>query len=183
MKKNTIAAGGLFAALATAFIQFHEGEKNYVYLDPVGIKTWCTGETNETLGKKIVVGKTYFTDEECGKILEKNLQKYNKPLEKLDYDLDDGAHLAFLDFTFNAGITRFESSSMMKRLKIGEVREACDAILKYKYAQGVDCSKSSKCSGVWKRRYNEWAVCTGKIGVSEFLISVGKLPKAAPDDL
>jgi len=179
--KNKIIAGSLTAALAAAFIQYHEGTKNYVYADPVGVKTWCTGETKITLGKPIVVGKTYFTDEECAQILEQSLQKYNKPLETLTYELERGPHIAFLDFTLNAGETTFNKSGMMRNLRVNDVKAACDYLLKYKYAQGYDCSKSSKCKGVWQRRFNEWQVCTKKITVEEFLLRVGKLPKEYVD--
>lgn len=179
--KNKIIAGSLTAALATAFIQYHEGTKNYVYVDPVGVKTWCTGETKITLGKPIVVGKTYFSDEECAQILEQSLQQYNKPLEALPYELERGPHIAFLDFTLNTGETTFNKSSMMRNLRVNDVKSACDYLLKYKYAQGYDCSISSKCKGVWQRRFDEWQVCTNKITVEEFLLRVGKLPKEYAD--
>lgn len=181
--KNKIIAGSMVASLAAAFVQYHEGTKNYVYLDPVGIPTFCTGETKITLGKPIVVGKTYFSDEECAQILEQSLQRYNKPLETLNYELERGPHIAFLDFTLNAGETTFSKSGMMRNLRVNNVKAACDYLLKYKYAQGYDCSKSSKCKGVWKRRFNEWQVCTKKITVEEFLLSVGKSPKQAVDDV
>ena len=177
MNKNKVAAGSLIAVLATAFIQYQEGTKNYVYRDPVGIPTWCTGETQITLGKKIEVGKTYFSDQECAQILEQSLQKYNKPLETLDYELDQGPHIAFLDFTLNAGEYRFNHSGMMRNLHQHNIPAACDYLLKYKYAQGYDCSKSSKCAGVWRRRFDEWQVCTNRISVQDFLLNVGKLPK------
>jgi len=179
--KNKIIAGSLTAALATAFIQYHEGTKNYVYVDPVGIKTWCAGETKITLGKPIIVGKTYFSDEECAQILEQSLQQYNKPLETLSYELDRGPHIAFLDFTLNSGESSFNKSGMMRNLRVNDVKSACDYLLKYKYAQGYDCSKSSKCKGVWQRRFDEWQVCTKKITVEEFLLRVGKLPKEYAD--
>jgi len=179
--KNKIIAGSLTAALATAFIQYHEGTKNYVYVDPVGVKTWCTGETKITLGKPIVVGKTYFSDEECAQILEQSLQQYNKPLEALPYELERGPHIAFLDFTLNTGETTFNKSSMMRDLKAGDVQSACGNLLKYKYSKKIDCSKSSKCKGVWQRRFDEWQVCAKKITVEEFLLRVGKLPKEYAD--
>ena len=98
MKKtrNSIIAGSTFAILAAAFTGHFEGKRNYVYLDPIGVKTWCNGETKDTLGKKIVVGKTYFTNDECSQLLMKSLQKHNAPLEQLDYDLTPGQHYAFL---------------------------------------------------------------------------------------
>lgn len=179
--RNKLITGSLTAMLATAFVQYHEGTKNYVYRDPVGIPTWCTGETKITLGKKIEAGKTSFTDKECAQILEQSLWRYNKPLETLSYELDRGQHIAFLDFTLNAGETTFNKSSMMRYLRQGNVRYACDSLLKYKYAQGVDCSKLKKCAGVWSRRFNEWQVCTNKISVDEFLLRVGKLPKEYVD--
>lgn len=175
--KNKIVAGSALSIFAALFIQYQEGLKNYVYLDPVGIPTWCVGETQITLGKKIEVGKTFFSDSECMLILEKNLQKYNKPMETLNYDLPRGAHLAFLDFTLNAGETTMNRSGMMRNLKVGDVHSACDYLLKYKYAQGIDCSKSKQCSGVWRRRFDEWSVCTGKITPEDFLIKVAKYKK------
>ncbi len=175
MNKNKLTVGS--AMLAAAFLIYQENVKNYVYSDPIGIPTWCAGETQITLGKKIEVGKTYFSDQECSQILEQSLQKYNKPLETLNYELDQGPHIAFLDFTYNSGEYRFNHSGMMRYLRQGNVPGACDYLLKYKYAQGYDCSKSNKCAGVWRRRLDEWQVCTKKISVQDFLFRVGKLPK------
>lgn len=106
--KNKIIAGSLTAALAAAFIQYHEGTKNYVYADPVG-ENLVHRELNNTSGV-CSNGKTYFSDEECAQILEQSLQRYNKPLETFNAYQSEGLHIAFLDFTPNAGETTFSKS-------------------------------------------------------------------------
>lgn len=49
----------------------------------------------------------------------------------------------------------------MRRLLIqGKHRQACDALLKWKYVSGRDCSvRSNGCYGVWKRQLDRHSKC------------------------
>lgn len=181
-KRNVLTSGVGVVVLAALlkFTPYFEGNKNYVYLDPVGKPTWCTGITNNTLDKKIVVGKTYFTDEECGQLLKEELIKHNQPFEKLSFDIAPEPWIGLLDFHFNTGALGGNAGIAVK-LRNQDINGACQKILEYRYIKVkgklLDCSiKANKCTGIWTRRYAENRVCLGQMSVDEFLTSVGALP-------
>ncbi len=182
IRKNVLTSGvGLVVLAATLKLtSFFEGEKHYVYLDQTGKATWCNGVTNNTLGKKIVVGKTYFSSEECALLLKEELVKHNKPFEKLSYELAPEPWIGLLDFNYNTGALR-DGVGIYEKLKAKDIHGSCQKILEYRYIRVngklLDCSiKANKCSGIWTRRYAENRVCLGQMTVDEFLKSVGALP-------
>ena len=188
MNRNRILAGSVFALMAAAFTGHWEGDgankkgEYVVYLDPVGIPTWCGGETKNTLGKKIIVGKTKFTKTECRKLLESSLRSHNAPLEKLNYDLTDGEHYAFLDGIYNFGETKFNRYKIGQLVATGKPQLACDQFLTIRYAAKRDCSiRSNGCYGIWERRQAQRMVCNGTITVEEFLAKIGKLPRGGEE--
>jgi lysozyme len=73
-------------------------------------------------------------------------------------------HVAFLHFGWNIGITAFCSSTLVKKLKAGDHRGACDQILRWVHAGGRDCRvRGNNCGGIPIRRKLEHAVCIGRI--------------------
>ncbi len=54
-------------------------------------------------------------------------------LSQTEYDL-------YLDFTYQYGIGAWSGSSMLKNLKLGKYKAACDSLLKWKYVAKRDCS-------------------------------------------
>ncbi|MDA3520284.1 lysozyme [Acinetobacter baumannii] len=76
-------------------------------------------------------------------------------LSQTEYDL-------YLDFTYQYGIGAWSSSSMLKNLKVGKYKAACDSLLKYKYVAKRDCSiRKNGCYGVWTRQVERHAKCIG----------------------
>ncbi|HEM7786877.1 TPA: lysozyme [Acinetobacter baumannii] len=76
-------------------------------------------------------------------------------LSQTEYDL-------YLDFTYQYGIGAWSSSSMLKNLKVGKYKAACDSLLKYKYVAKRDCSiRKNGCYGVWTRQLERHAKCIG----------------------
>ncbi|HCA5186191.1 TPA: lysozyme [Acinetobacter baumannii] len=76
-------------------------------------------------------------------------------LSQTEYDL-------YLDFTYQYGIGAWSGSSMLKNLKLGKYKAACDSLLKWKYVAKRDCSiRSNGCYGVWTRQLERHAKCIG----------------------
>ncbi|MDB0076807.1 lysozyme [Acinetobacter baumannii] len=76
-------------------------------------------------------------------------------LSQTEYDL-------YLDFTYQYGIGAWSGSSMLKNLKLGKYKAACDSLLKYKYVAKRDCSiRKNGCYGVWTRQLERHAKCIG----------------------
>lgn len=92
--------------------------------------------------------------------MNKDAQPFNKtllniPISQTEYDL-------YLDFTYQYGIGAWSSSSMLKSLKVGKYKAACDSLLKYKYVAKRDCSiRKNGCYGVWTRQVERHAKCIG----------------------
>jgi hypothetical protein len=63
-----------WAVLAASLVAGFEGLRTYVYRDPVGIPTYCFGETkNPKWGKR-------YTVDECRELLADRLQEFGPPL-------------------------------------------------------------------------------------------------------
>ncbi|ENX33532.1 hypothetical protein F889_02193 [Acinetobacter colistiniresistens] len=74
-------------------------------------------------------------------------------LSQAEYDL-------YLDFSYQYGTTTFANSSMLRNLKAGNYKAACDSLLKYKYVAKRDCSiRSNRCYGVWTRQLERHKKC------------------------
>jgi len=75
----------------------------------------------------------------------------------------------YLDFTGQYGIGNWRGSGMRKQLlatvsakdPAPHYRAACDALLRFRYAAGFDCSTpgNRRCSGVWTRQLERHAKC------------------------
>lgn len=76
-------------------------------------------------------------------------------LSQTEYDV-------YLDFSYQYGTTAFSNSSILRNLKAGKYKAACDSLLKYKYVANRDCSiRSNGCYGVWTRQVERHKKCVG----------------------
>lgn len=79
--------------------------------------------------------------------------------------LTQGEYDLYLDFTYQYGIDNWQASGMRRNLLAGDYRAACDALLRYRFAAGYDCSTTIKgqpnkrCWGVWARQQERHAIC------------------------
>lgn len=76
-------------------------------------------------------------------------------LSQVEYDL-------YLDFMYQFGQSAWSGSSMRRLILQGKPRQACDALLKWKYVAKRDCSiRSNGCYGVWIRQGDRYQKCVG----------------------
>ena len=68
---------------------------------------------------------------------------------------------AYMDFVYQFGQGTWWKSSMRSHILAGEYRQACDALLKYRFSGGYDCSTpgNKRCSGVWTRQLKRHQKC------------------------
>jgi len=152
--RNKLIGGTLIAALALTAA--HEGLKTEPYLDVGGVWTDCYGRT------KGVKPGTIATVEECDTALMRELIEHAKPLERLPYQLPDNVIIAWADFCYNVGVGACSTSTGYKMLASGNIRGACDQLLRWKYVDKRDCSvRSNGCYGIWERRRVEHRLCVG----------------------
>lgn len=147
--------------------QRFEGTVLANYYDSVGVETWCTGETK--IGYK---PDGSYDHEYCKALFLQQINAYNARLyscytEKGLETVTAPMHAAFVDVYYNTG--RRCNTGMIRNTNMGRPKEACDTILKYKYAGGQDCSLPSNrtCRGVWKRRLEMHKLCMSGVLIHE----------------
>lgn len=164
----------LLAASAAFFtsLEIHEGYSAKPYKDTGGVVTQGIGSTVKPDGTKITMADpaiTRKTAQEWAKahvfkdevVFRNSLQGVK--LSQVEYD-------TYLDFSYNFGQANWKQSSMLRNLKAGQHKQACNSLLKWKYVTkyvqkkkvSLDCSvRSNNCYGVWVRQVERHSKCIG----------------------
>lgn len=155
MKIRTKVAGGLTAATlaaAAAFITPWEGVRTLAYRDPVNIWTVCIGET-----EGVKLGDRY-TVAQCTDMLKKKLPRYwNEIAACMGPELvarqTEQRKVAFISFAYNVGSGAFCRSTLLRKLRAGDVRGACNELPRWDKAGGQSLR------GLTRRRKAERELC------------------------
>lgn len=155
---TAISATGLY------YTQSKEGTVLVPYKDSVGVATIGTGTTVYPNDQKVKMTDPKITPKQATEYLKfhinKDAKNFNKtllgvPLSQTEYDL-------YMDFTYQFGTGAWSQSSMLRNLKQGKYVQACNSLLKWKYAAKRDCSvRSNNCYGVWIRQLERHQKCIG----------------------
>lgn len=153
---SLITAG---VSLQAAFVAYNltvpsEGLSEKVYLDPVSLPTVCVGH----MDKKLKIGQS-FTLDECIALFSEDWKKHQDQLNsivRVPYK-SEWEQAALVDFTFNVGISKVESSTLVKLLNEGRHEEACAQLTRWVYANG------KRLNGLVTRRNLEKQYCLGQI--------------------
>lgn len=147
--RKTVSAGVIAAALiATPVVKHFEGRSLVTYIDPVGIPTYCDGETvGAVLGQK-------YTDKQCDELTQKRLIEFAEGVDKaVNVHMPDARHAALTSFAYNVGLENFRRSTLLKKLNAGDTLGACNELRKWVYAKGI------KWRGLVRRREAERKLC------------------------
>lgn len=148
-RKKVAGAGAI--ALATGLVMSSEGFVNHVYKDPVGIPTYCFGETRNPQP-----GKTY-SREECASLLSGRLEGFNAGIDRcIRVPLSDTRRAALLSFSYNVGTGALCSSGLARRINAGDPK-ACEELDKWVYA--TKAGIRIKLPGLVTRRAEERKLC------------------------
>ena len=148
-KSLAVILGSTTAAMALlAITPRFEGTVLKTYADIGGVLSYCTGATEDAQW-----GKTY-TPEECKKQLDYDLARHAEGmLNCIHVELTEGQKIAFTDFTFNAGVSAFCSSTMARKANLVDVMGSCAALTMWvKVGNKV-------VNGLVKRREAERRIC------------------------
>lgn len=157
-RKLAAVVGAVAAAALIPLTSSFEGTVLKTYRDPVGILTYCTGETEGAEW-----GKTY-TPQQCAEKLDASLAKSAEGVVGcIRKPMTVGQRIAFVDTAYNIGVPGFCGSSMARRFNAGDVQGACDALLLWTKAGGRELP------GLVKRRQVVREYCLGHMD--------SKLPK------
>lgn len=157
--RRTLAAiiGATAAAAVVSFTGGNEGMSNTPYKDTGGVWTVCRGQTG--------VPMHYYTDQACDAMFADTLALFAEQIEASTpgyAKMPDGVKSATLDFAYNVGMGNYNGSTYRKRIIAGDLPNACDELLKWRFVAGKDCAiRESNCRGVWTRRNAERTMCRG----------------------
>lgn len=157
----TISASG-FAAW-----KGHEGFTDRAVIPTKGdVPTIGHGNTYYEDGRKVRMGDTITrqrADELARNILSQKERDFRASLPgakltQAEYDL-------YLDFVGQYGINTWRNSSMRRYVLNEQYAPACNALLRYRFAAGYDCSTlingkpNKRCWGVWTRQQERHRKC------------------------
>ena len=145
-KKKT-AAGSAVLMLALPLVAQYEGLRTKAYLDPIGIKTVCYGETQSDIDRS-------YTKEECEKMLTIRLGYFATRVDGLVIpEISPQEMAAYSSLAYNVGLAAFEKSTILRLLNNGNRKGACNELLRWNKAG------SKVLPGLVKRREAERALC------------------------
>ncbi|AXY60174.1 lysozyme [Acinetobacter sp. WCHAc010052] len=165
MSKTKYWVAGLAASAAFfTSLEIHEGYSAKPYKDTGGVVTQGIGSTTKPDGAKIKMSDPPISRKTAQEWAKSHVAKdeiaFRKSLQGVK--LSQTEYDVFLDFTYNFGQSNWNSSSMLRNLKQGKYRAACDSLLKWKYVAKRDCSvRKNNCWGVWTRQLERHSKCMG----------------------
>jgi lysozyme len=150
-KTAAISGAGVSLAavlvLAGPLVQHWEGKRNDPYNDIVSVRTVCYGETYNVQERR-------YSDAECTAQLNASLAKHATAVRAcIPSDIPVQTQAAFVSFGYNVGIDAACKSTVAKRLRAHDLRNACAALSSWVYAGG------KVVNGLKRRRADEVALC------------------------
>jgi len=154
MRKPVTAT--VVSAAFLIWVATHEGYSPTVVTtaaDPV--PTGGFGSTKNEQGKPLKPGET-MSPVRALVVLRAHVSRDEEAFKKSlpGVALTQGEYDLYMDFVYQYGIGTWNKSDMRAYLLVGNYRAAADALLKYRYANGQDCSDpgNKTCRGVWLRQ-------------------------------
>ncbi len=163
--KTKYWAMGLAASAAFFWnLESKEGNVSVPYKDTGGVVTQGIGSTTKPDGTKIKMSDPPISRKTALEWAKAHVAKDEIPFRKSlqSVKLSQVEYDVYLDFTYNFGQANWNQSSMLRNLKAGKYKQACDSLLKWKYVAKRDCSvRSNNCYGVWTRQVERHSKCMG----------------------
>lgn len=127
-------AGALLLAAQIAYTSGWEGRVRVPYRDVGGVLTVCDGHT----GPDIIPGKTY-SDAECDALHRKDQLRIEASLLKCAPELarvPDEIYIAVNDWAFNVGADAACRSTLIRKLRAGDLKGACEQFSRWVFVNG-----------------------------------------------
>jgi len=145
------AAAIVASAAVLVSLAVHEGYKSNAYQDVGGVYTVGYGQADG-------VKKGDVTDPVRALVkLEQSLDEHAKGMVQcIKVPISQGEYDAYLDFTYNVGVSAFCYSTLNKKLNSLDYNGACKELLKWNTAGG------KVVAGLQKRRAEEYEKCSAQ---------------------
>lgn len=119
-----------------ALVKHFEGLYLTAYACPAGIPTIGYGTTGYINGEKIIVGKTTCTKEEAEDALKRSLESFAKRVDLLvPVGITQDQFDALVSWCYNLGVGNFVKSTLLKKLRAGDIEGAGQEILRWNKAK------------------------------------------------
>ena len=139
-------------AAAIGLVAAWEGRSLIAYVDPVGIPTICEGYT-----QGVRLGEV-ATPAQCDALTEQEVRKALAVVDRsVSYPLPDHVRVALSSFVYNVGVGAYAKSTLLRKLKAGDVAGACQELDRWVYAGG------RKLRGLERRRHAERQLCLSSL--------------------
>ena len=139
-----------WVAVCVGCVAGFEGLRTVAYRDasPAEIWTVCYGET------KGITKDSRYTPEQCKEMLGARIEEFGRGVDAcVKAELPPERKAAFTSTAYNIGIGAFCKSSIVRKINAGDVRGACDELLRWVKAGGITLP------GLVKRREQERQLC------------------------
>ena len=151
MDLKTKVGTGVIAA-AIGLVAAWEGRSLIAYADPVGIPTICEGYT-----QGVRLGDV-ATPARCDALTEQEVRKALTVVDRsVSYPLPDPVRVALSSFVYNVGAGAYAKSTLLRKLKAGDIAGACQELDRWVYAGG------RKLRGLERRRQAERQLCLSSL--------------------
>lgn len=164
MNKGRIIVAALsLSAAAFVGLTMDEGYTSAAIIPTRGdVPTLGFGSTTHADGRPVRLGDTTTPPKALARTLryvqadEADMRKTLEgvALHQAEYDI-------YIDWRYQYGGTAWRNSSMLRELRAGNYPQACQALLRYRFSAGYDCSTPGNrvCAGVWTRQQARHAAC------------------------
>lgn len=162
-KTRILVASLTLSAAAFVGLTTNEGYTSVAIIPTKGdVPTLGFGSTTHADGRAVKMGDSTTPPKALARTLayiqadEADMRKTLEgvALHQSEYDV-------YIDWRYQYGATAWRSSSMLRELKAGNYPAACQALLRYRFSAGYDCSTPGNriCPGVWTRQLKRHAQC------------------------
>ena len=162
-KTRILVASLTLSAAAFVGLTTNEGYTGVAIIPTKGdVPTLGFGSTTHADGRAVKMGDSTTPPKALARTLayiqadEADMRKTLEgvALHQAEYDV-------YIDWRYQYGATAWRNSSMLRELRAGNYPAACQALLRYKFSAGYDCSTPGNriCSGVWTRQLKRHAQC------------------------
>lgn len=158
----TVAALSLSAAAIVGLV-VHEGYTERAVIPTQGdVPTLGFGSTVHEDGRRVRMGERTDPVNALKKAhahITRDEQRFRDSLAGAH--LTQGEYDVYMDWVYQYGTGAWDKSSMRRELLAGRHLAACDALLRYRFAAGYDCSTpgNRRCMGVWTRQQARHQAC------------------------
>jgi lysozyme len=118
-------------------IEISEGFSEVPYLCPAGIVTIGFGSTRDYDGKPITNSHAKITKEEAESLMRATLTTYEDAVTRyVTVPINQNQFDALVDFAYNAGAQNLRTSTLLKKLNMGDYAGASGEFKKWVYGGG-----------------------------------------------